>query len=159
MFRWQTLTLARLEVSDCPRGLIENVKLFLLRVGLPHFMEPYVGFPPTAEGDAAATLTWEVDNRELYVTFKHPGNYSIERREDGENRLAPPYITADAMVRADVHWLLFGTEPPASLDQSTVPRVGQAIQGERVSVRGNILSAVDPRNIITVDPRNVIRGD
>lgn len=120
MYRWQTITLARVEHNRSTFGTNDHqvaaIKRFLLDIGLQHFPEPELSYPPDK---VVMSLRWFVDDRELRVDFNPYGRVVIDRAsrgEDGSGGHCTGAITPNGDdVHSAVRWLLFGTKPEADM--------------------------------------------
>ena len=125
MYRWQTLTMARVEhLGATITAEQKNSALFvLLAVGTPHFPEPEVGASrrPDTEGsrpEFSVELKWLVDDR-VWILSVDPSGTIYEQTLEPEGNSAGCY---DQGVKPDdfrhrARWLLFGhdTKPPTEL--------------------------------------------
>jgi len=133
MYRWQTLTMARVESwgSVIEGGFnpkqIAAVKQLLWAIRLQHFTEPYVSDVRCSERprDRDVYLGWEVEDRQWQVTINPSGDYEECARGPG-TLIDGSFVNAEKSgdeIRERVHWLLFGQKitPPDSQPIPAVP--------------------------------------
>jgi hypothetical protein len=126
MYRWQTLTLARVEALLTNVGsaaLGSGIKTFLYRLEQSHFPEPLVS--RGSQSGLSVTLSWSVDDRQLHVTVDEAGKVSCWQynRNEAPTDDRPADVNVDvtapdsiAQIRALKEWLLFGyTLGPAAV--------------------------------------------
>lgn len=117
MYRWQTLTLAKLEANakgfKTTVAQIQAAKKLLLDIGLQHFLEPSAryDFAPSRT-NSELTLVWEVDGRELRASIQPSGQIRLSPPPQADRRGmhgSDASITdpSDAEVQDAVQRLLF----------------------------------------------------
>lgn len=119
MYRWQTLTLARIEsnLGNAYPDLLTAARDFLLDIGLRYCPEPTVDYPPrTADSKPTIWLTWKVDDRDVRAEFDSSGFVGMSHGHYDEGSMKQPHSILANLSRHDMHemmaWLLNGVIRP-----------------------------------------------
>ena len=120
MYRWQTLTLARIEANTATFGTtteqIQAAKRLLLEIGIHYFPEPHIGYaaPPAGYhgGKHDLSLIWAVDDRQMQATID-PSAMMVGLVVTSHGKPSVAYELTLSGVREAVQELLFGPQPAA----------------------------------------------
>lgn len=126
MFRWQTLTLARIESERAgyPYKQLDSIKEFMYSIAQRFFPEPEIGHPPLNEGENGplVCLIWRVDDRVLLVTFHPSGKLELDCNDGSvviEHTLKIAHYDS-VRIRDVVRWLL-SNQPLVPVAPDTPP--------------------------------------
>lgn len=148
MYRWQTLTLARIEHlsgSAISAKQAAAARDLLFAIGTQHFPEPFVSFIGGDRGskqfDVTLSLMWTVDDRTWNVSIDSDGCCHDSGESSNEGFAGSMRWPETDPVRSGVHWLLFGHFPPspACADESSrtdpLPSADAAIINQKAFMR------------------------
>lgn len=109
MYRWQSLTLARIEFLKCSTGQYETIRQILMIIGTKGFVTPSVTKGQTEAEGHRLNLHWEIEGREWTIIVDSAGLCS-ERWGDGDEHFWSEDEYRE-VISERVKWLLFGEIP------------------------------------------------